>query len=334
MLLILEIQEIHLSIGRLPQVALALEEVAFRAVLLFQIFQSLRNVHVSSVSGGSSAPQYSSSSIQSRSKGDYSNQNINEDTIKDIPLQADCYDLVSFSNNPIGYKGVDQLLYGQSRIYNGSVKDVYQGPIVKNTSIVILDLSNCNIGGLGSDVIGQAMCSAYGQSSLRFLQHLNLSNNNIDDAGIYSFGNNNENGPSPCLRSLNLSNNKLTDNGASSFYWTFKKNNLYYLNHLDLSGNNITDTGKAKLAIADNEARNPNLVIILEKQSSLEGVKSFMKKSFSYYTGEIKKFLDERQTTSEEVSKAALKVYGTDDWAHCKKFCSRRRFFSRTRSCC
>ncbi len=46
------------------------------------------------------------------------------------------YDLVDFSNNDIGYHGVDQLLYGQSRIYLKGL-DVYQGMLAKIRSSCI-----------------------------------------------------------------------------------------------------------------------------------------------------------------------------------------------------
>ena len=280
--------------------------------------------------GTNFTPQPQSISVEeSKSNGssgnylNYSNRNLSVQDIKSIPVQEGCYQLVSFKNNNIGCEGLQHLIYseeGQTALTKGSsdLKEIYQGMLAKQgVMIVKLDLSSCNIGGLSSDKLGQAIYNG----SLNSLQHLNLSNNNITDDGIYAFGNAWFCNTSPSLRTLNLSNNKLTDNGASSLSWSLKKGNLYYLYNLDISGNSeITDVGKAKLVTAAKESLNQNLSIILEKQSSLEGVKSFMKKAFSYYAGEIKKFLDERQTTSEEVSKAALKVYGTDDWAHCKKF--------------
>lgn len=127
------------------------------------------------------------------------------------------------------------------------------------------------------------------------------------------------NTPRNILR-IDLSNNKIGDAGAKIVADGLANGVLPITKKINLSGNNITDTGKEKLVTAAKESLNQNLVVILEKQSSLDGVKSFMKKAFSYYRGEIKKYLDERQTTNEEVSKAALKVYGSDDWAHCKKF--------------
>lgn len=258
---------------------------------------------------------------------DYSNSSFNLENIKNLPIKEGCYELVNFKNTPLddldnGY--IDQLLYGKSHKQLDPTKDIYQGHLTKKgVTIVKLDMSNCNIDGdkysLGGYPIGLAIFE--GSSNLRFLQHLNLSNNKIKDHSLYSFGNHESCKISPSLRSLDLSNNLITDNGVQSLSWSFKKNNLYYLNYLNISGNSeITEAGRENLVTAAKESLNQNLVIILDKQSSFDGVKSFMKKAFSYYRGEIKKFLDERQKTSEEVSKAALKVYGNDDWAHCKKF--------------
>lgn len=222
------------------------------------------------------------------------------------------------------------MLYGQSRKKLDPKKNIYQGALTKKgVTIIKLDMSNCNIDGgkysLGGYTIGQAIFD--GSSSLRFLQHLDLSNNKIKDHSIYAFGNAWFCKTSPCLRSLDLSNNLLTDNGAQSLSWSFKTGNFYYLKHLDVSGNKITQKGEKDLVIGLNSGKTKGLsVITLEKLSSLSGVKSFMKKAFSYYSKEIKKYLDNQQITNKEVSKAALKVYGTDDWAHCKKFISERSF--------
>lgn len=246
---------------------------------------------------------------------DYSNRGFSAEDVKNVKAQEGCYELVSFKNNNIGCDGLKHLIYseeGQTALTKGSsdLKEIYQGMLAKQgVMIAKLDLSNCNIGGLSSDKLGQAI---YG-SSLNSLQHLNLSNNNITDEGIYAFGNAWFCETSPSLRTLNLSNNKLTDNGASSLSWSFKKGNLYYLNHLDVSGNSeITDVGKAKLVTTVNEALNPNLAITLEKHNDTSGVWNFIKKAFNYYAEEHSKKLAEN-------GKATLAVYGDNNWANCKK---------------
>lgn len=194
-----------------------------------------------------------------------------------------CYELVDFSSKDIDYKGIDQLLYGQSRIYLGSTRDIYQGMLAKKgVTIVKLDLANCNIGALGADVIGQAI---YGGSNLRCLQHLNLANNNIDDSGIYSFGNAWFCKTSPSLRTLNISNNLLTDNGANSFYWAFKQGNLYYLKYLDVSGNDgITETGWESFAAAVKKVQAKTVAIKVATADTLQDMKEFLNKGFIYYT--------------------------------------------------
>lgn len=180
---------------------------------------------------------------------DYSNRGFSAEDVKNVKAQEGCYELVSFKNNNISCEGLKHLIYseeGQKAITNGSsdLKEIYQGMLAKQgVMIVNLDLSNCNIGGLGADKLGQAI---YG-SKLNALQHLNLSNNNITDDGIYAFGNAWFCNTSPSLRTLNLSNNKLTDNGANSLSWSLKNNNLYNLKKLDISGNNITNDGDTKL---------------------------------------------------------------------------------------
>jgi Leucine-rich repeat (LRR) protein len=170
---------------------------------------------------------------------------LDEAVKEQIPSDG-VYQLVNFSNKDLGYKGIEQLLYsdkGVKAIRNGSsnLSDIYQGMGAKQgVMIVQLNLSNCNIGGLGADKLGQAIHS---DSGLHSLQYLNLSNNNIDDSGIYSLASNAKGNSTPSLRWLDLSNNLLTDNGANSFHWAFKENKLYNLNYLDVSENNITQTG-------------------------------------------------------------------------------------------
>ena len=122
---------------------------------------------------------------------------------------------------------------------------------------------------------------------------------------------------------LYLSNCSIGDVGADILAHALVSRKLPATKHIDVSGNKITQKGATKIVQAlnsDHPAKGS--VIILEKQSSLSGVKSFMKKAFTYYAGEIKKYLDNQQKTNEEVAKIALKVYGNDDWAHCKKFVS------------
>lgn len=264
---------------------------------------------------------------------DYSDSNFNLENIKNFTIKEGNYKLVSFKNSDLAHDDneyIKQLLYGEEGIKalkdgTATPSNMYKGSLAKQgVTIVRLDMSNCNIDGdkysVGGFPIGQAIFD--GSSNLRFLEHLNLSNNQIKDHSIYAFGNQWFCKTSPSLRTLDLSNNLLTDNGAQSLSWSFKNGNFYYLNKLDISGNkSITDVGKKDIVSGMNSGLSAgDTFVILEKQSSLEGVKSFMKKAFTYYAGEIKKYLDNQQTTNEEVSKAALKVYGTDDWAHCKKF--------------
>lgn len=175
---------------------------------------------------------------------------LDEAVKEQIPSDG-VYQLVNFSNKDLGYKGVEQLLYsdkGVKAIRDGSsnLSDIYQGMAAKQgVMIVQLNLSNCNIGGLGADKLGQAI---HNDSGLHSLQYLNLSNNSIDDSGIYSLASNAKGNSTPSLRWLDLSNNWLTDNGVNSFHWAFKENKLYNLNYLNVSGNKITDTGAKTIA--------------------------------------------------------------------------------------
>jgi len=146
-----------------------------------------------------------------------------------------------FSNQKMGYQGVDQLLYGKSHIYlRGG--DVYQGALAKKYTVVTkLNLANCDIGSLGGGAITSALYNT--NNSLVSLVHLDLSNNDMCDVITYPFGKYYCPCPSPSLRIIDLSNNKITDNGAASLSRAFEHNRLYYLNHLNLSGNELTEDG-------------------------------------------------------------------------------------------
>ena len=84
----------------------------------------------------------------------------------------------------------------------------------------------------------------------------------------------------------------------ASFHWTeFDFQFAYKKNE------GITEEGKQQIVNTVNNVSNSDLTVILEKQSSIEGVKSFMKKALSYYREEMKKYLDERQATNEKLVK-------------------------------
>lgn len=192
------------------------------------------------------------------------------------------YPLVNFSNKDLEYKSIDKLLYNKGRTEIDPTKNIYQGILAKQgVTIVKLDMSNCNINSLGSSPLGQSL---YENSNLRFLQHLNLSNNKITDDGVYSFGNQSFCKTSPSLRSLDLSNNLLTDNGANSLSWSFKNGNLYYLNNLDVSGNSITETGWESFAAAVKKVQAKTLAIKVATADTLQDMKEFLNKGFKYYT--------------------------------------------------
>lgn len=201
--------------------------------------------------------------------------------------------------------------------------EILSGQTPRYDKYVMANVKHCNFGyNLMEDESLQYLSSFLHWQEFNF-DSFNLSNNRITSVGIESLFYEIRTAPDVRLHNvlhINLANNQISDDGAEYISESLKSGRYPNLKVLDVSGNEITEVGKRQLTTAANESLNPNLTITLEKQSSLEGVKSFMKKAFSYYAGEIKKYLDERQIINDEVSKAALKVYGTDDWAHCKKF--------------
>ena len=258
---------------------------------------------------------------------DYSNRGFSAEDVKNVKAQEGCYELVSFKNNNIGCEGLKHLIYseeGQTALTKGSsnLKEIYQGMLAKQgVMIAKLDLSNCNIGGLSSDKLGQAI---YG-SSLNSLQHLNLSNNNITDEGIYAFGNAWFCETSPSLRTLNLSNNKLTDNGASSLSWSFKKGNFYYLNKLDISGNNITDVGHKKLmegVESPNSSAKGLMITLVQNIVDINNtIDKALKSTVDFVTKGLKYTIEQhnKEMKGTKWDGTTVRTDSLDKWKNCKE---------------
>lgn len=144
---------------------------------------------------------------------------------------------------------------------------------------------------------------------------IDFSNNRLGDTAVknlfYTMGTHQN--PAKYVQSINLSNNFIGDYGANYIAESLKSGRYPATKYIDISGNSeITDVGKEKLATAVNETLNPNLAITLEKHNDSSGVWNFVKKAFNYYSKEHSK-------VSAENGKAALAIYGDNDWANCKK---------------
>ena len=111
---------------------------------------------------------------------------------------------------------------------------------------------------------------------------------------------------------LDLSNNGLTDISAKLIAKAIGTKALPGLKTLHLEGNKFSSAGESYLAVAVNKAPNDTLGVIVEKHTSSAGVWNFIKKAFNYYA-------QEHYKKAQANDKAALAIYGQDDWAHCKK---------------
>ena len=90
-------------------------------------------------------------SISQSTNLDYSNRGFNSEDVKNIKAQESSYELVSFKNNNIGYKGLQYLIHGEEGPSN--LRETYEGMLTKqDVKIVKLDLSKCNIGDTGADI--------------------------------------------------------------------------------------------------------------------------------------------------------------------------------------
>lgn len=103
-----------------------------------------------------------------------------------LPSNSYNLTLVNFSNNPqIGALGIDYLLKGAPGILslqssNHDINLMYQGMLTRpGLNTVKLDLSNCNIGDIGADILGHALASG----KLPATKKINISGNNITQDG-------------------------------------------------------------------------------------------------------------------------------------------------------
>ena len=197
--------------------------------------------------------------------------------------------------------------------------DLHQNNITHlgmNNFLHFFKWQNINEVNFSSNQLGDNSCRQLGQAfSAAWLPHLfnlNLSNNQIGDSGgqylaqslTGHFHNN--------LKYLNLANNNLTNNGITPFADGLSSGKITKLKTLHLEGNKLSPAGESYLAVAVNKAPNDTLGVIVEKHTSSAGVWNFIKKAFNYYA-------QEHYKKAQANDKAALAIYGQDDWAHCKK---------------
>lgn len=89
----------------------------------------------------------------------------------------------------------------------------YKGLLTRgNFNAVTIDISNCNIGDIGADIIGDALCKGRMPNS----KHINVSGNNITDNGAKSFAEALKSGIPKFLKNLSLFGNKLTEIGEAA----------------------------------------------------------------------------------------------------------------------
>ena len=103
-----------------------------------------------------------------------------------MPSHSYNFSLVDFSNNPrMGAVGLDYTLKGAPgilSIQSGStnLSSMYQGVLTRSSfNIVKLDLSNCNIGDVGADILAHALVSR----KLPATKHIDVSDNGITQTG-------------------------------------------------------------------------------------------------------------------------------------------------------
>lgn len=152
---------------------------------------------------------------------------------------------------------------------------------------------------------------------VHFFQYQNInevdfSSNNLGDAGCQRLNQAFKANSLSHLYNLNLANNQITDTGAKYLADSLQKGEMSKLKTLHLEGNKISSAGESYLAVAVNKAPNDTLGVIVEKHTSSAGVWNFIKKAFNYYA-------QEHYKKAQANDKAALVIYGQDDWAHCKK---------------
>lgn len=201
-----------------------------------------------------------------------------------LPSINHTFELVDFSHNPqIGPLGLDYLIKGAPGIVslesgNHDINLMYQGMLTRpGFNTVKLDLSNCNIGDIGADILGHALIS----------------------------------GNLPATKEIDVSGNQITDNGAQSFADALRNGMPKFLQNLKIFGNNLTATGEKALALAVKYSPNEMMAVTLDQVKS-SGALDFIKKAFNYYA-------QEHYENHQAASKAAVAIYGNDDWAHCKK---------------
>ena len=103
-----------------------------------------------------------------------------------LPSINHTFELVDFSYNPqIGPLGLDHLIKGAHGIVslqsgNHDINLMYQGMLTRpGFNTVKLDLSNCNIGDIGADILGHALASG----KLPATKEIDVSGNNITQNG-------------------------------------------------------------------------------------------------------------------------------------------------------
>ena len=164
-----------------------------------------------------------------------------------LPSINHTFELVDFSYNPqIGPLGLDHLIKGAHGIVslqsgNHDINLMYQGMLTRpGFNTVKLDLSNCNIGDIGADILGHALAS----------------------------------GKLPATKEINVSGNQITDNGSWSIAEALKTGKFPTLKRFDASGNDISLVGEKFMLDAIKHPSTQSVMVILKRSDNLKTVLS------------------------------------------------------------
>ena len=160
-----------------------------------------------------------------------------------LPSINHTFELVDFSHNPqIGPLGLDHLIKGAPGIVslqsgNHDINLMYQGMLTRpGFNTVKLDLSNCNIGDIGADILGHALTS----------------------------------GKLPATKEINVSGNQISDNGSWSIAEALKTGKFPTLKRFDASGNDISLVGEKFMIDALKHPSTQSVIVLLKRSNNLK----------------------------------------------------------------
>lgn len=178
-----------------------------------------------------------------------------------------------------------------------------------------LYIGNNPLGNIGAEKL---LCyNVLNYSVTHTLRHIDLSNCNLGDNGAIHFSTASKNWNR--IESANLSNNAIGDQGARAIANAFYHGEFRHLKGLDFHGNKISQEGYGYLAkileTVPRQMQTKDIAITLEVHREPRSSWEFIKHAAKY-------IFDQHYERNQAASKAAVAVYGDNDWAHCKKLLS------------